>query len=121
MLTKQQVSASDLNKPVSRPWCRYEHDMMRCFDLAIRAPTKPGVRVLNAVAQHATISDGSSVAEILRGWWGADSADTIPGLRSYDRPGHGDGSVFDVQKCYDEIGFRSERRVLVHTTGRARL
>ena len=94
---------------------------MRCFHLAIDAPTKAGVRVLNAVAQHATISEGSSVAEILRGWWGADSADAIPGLQSYDRPGHEDDSVFDVETCYDEIGFRSERRVEVQPTVRARL
>lgn len=100
---------------------RYENDMMRCLHLAIDAPTKPGVRVLNAVARHATVSEGSSVAEILRGWWGAEVANSIPGLQSYDRPGHGDDSVFDVQKCYDEIGFLSERRVEVLQTERARL
>jgi hypothetical protein len=43
--------------------------MMRCLHLAIDAPSKPGVRVLNAAAQHATVPEGASVAEILRGWW----------------------------------------------------
>lgn len=95
--------------------------MMRCLHLAIDAPTKPGVRVLNAVAQHATIPEGGSVAEILRGWWGEEVANSIPGLLSYDRPGHGDDSVFDVQTCYEEIGFMSERRVEILQMESARL
>jgi hypothetical protein len=44
---------------------------------------------------------------------GADEADSIPGLAGFDAPGHGDDSVFDVRKCYEEIGFLSERRVEV--------
>ena len=94
---------------------------MRCLHLAIDAPTKPGVRVLNAVARHATIPEGTSVAEILRGWWGTEVANAVPGLQSYDRPGHGDDSVFDVQECFDELGFLSKKRIEVLPITRAQL
>jgi UDP-glucose 4-epimerase len=99
----------------------YQEDMMRCLKLSIDAPLKPGVRVLNAVAQHATIAEGRTVSDVLREWWGADVADAIPGLSHYDQPGHGDDSIFDTKLCHEEIGFLSEQRVEVEPSPAAKL
>ena len=83
-------------------------DMLRCLDCAIAADLKPGVRVLNAVEQKSTLPPGVSVADVLRGWWGAEVADAIPGLASL-----GDANVWETATAEREIGFLVERRVEV--------
>ena len=122
------IPKENANKPVKPPdsgtglearlvWLAQMHeaDMMQCLDLAIRAKHKPGVRVLNAVAQHAIVAPGTSVPDVLREWYGEEAANAIPGLSRYDEGGDldGDHSIFDTQRCYDEIGFRSKRKVKV--------
>ena len=98
-------------------FCRmYMGDMLRCLQLAIENHHKPGVRVLNAVDQYAVVPDGVTVASVLRGWWGADAVEAIPGLAAM-----GDGSVFDTRLAHKEIGFLAQRRVAVAEVATAKL
>ena len=94
----------------------HEADMMRCLGLAIRAKHKPGVVVLNAVAQHAIVAPGTSVPDLLQKWYDDDeeAANTIPGLPRYKEGDLGaDHAIFDTRQCYKEIGFRSKKKVEV--------
>ena len=62
------------------------------------APHKPGVRILNAAGPRAWAAD--PVAQILRGWWGADVD-----VSSFERPGHESDSVYEVRRIEAELGF----------------
>ena len=80
-----------------------ESDMVRCLELAARAPPKPGVRTLTATARHAFLAPGTSVPNIFRRLYGA-AADAID-FAHYEREGHAQDSIFDCRAIEAELGF----------------
>ena len=87
----------------------YLSDTVRCLTLAAEAPSKPGVRILNAVGAQACAAD--TIPEIMRAWYG-DDADQID-LSHYEQPGHERDPVFDISGIQAELGFVPERPILV--------
>ncbi|TFG65638.1 MAG: NAD(P)-dependent oxidoreductase, partial [Anaerolineales bacterium] len=77
------------------------HDAVRAFAMAVEAPYKPGVRIMNATGPQAWVAD--PVVEILRTWWG-DDVD----LSYFEQPGHAYDAVYDVQRIKEELGFVAE-------------
>lgn len=73
-------------------------DAVRAFMLAVEAPHKPGVRVMNATGPRAWVAD--PMVEVLRAWWG-DDVD----LSHYAEPAHAYDSLYDVRRIRDELGF----------------
>ena len=73
-------------------------DAVRAFASAAEAPMKPGVRILNATAPKAWVAD--PVADVLRGWWGADVD-----VSHFEQPGHAYDAVYDVSRIEQELGF----------------
>jgi nucleoside-diphosphate-sugar epimerase len=73
-------------------------DAVRAFTLALEAPHRPGVRIMNAVGPRAWVAD--PVAEVLRGWWG-DEVD----VSAFERAGHEYDSVFALDRISQELGF----------------
>ena len=86
----------------------YLSDTVRCLRLAVDAPLKPGVRIMNAVSGQACAAD--PVPEIIRAWYGQD-ADRID-MSHYERPGHAYDPVYDISRIRQELGFVPERRVI---------
>lgn len=80
-----------------------ESDMVRCLELAARAPPKPGVRVRNATARHAFLAPGASVPEVFRRLYGS-AADAID-FSHYERAGHEQDSIYDCRAIEAELGF----------------
>ena len=77
-------------------------DAVRAFSLAIEAPYKPGVRIMNAAGPRAWVAD--PVADVLRNWWG-DEVD----LGYFEQPGHEYDSVYCVDRIREELGFVAAR------------
>jgi UDP-glucose 4-epimerase len=77
-------------------------DAVRAFTLAVEAPYRPGVRIMNAASPKAWVAD--PVADILRNWWG-DDVD----LGYFETPGHEYDGVYDVSRIEAELGFVAER------------
>jgi nucleoside-diphosphate-sugar epimerase len=77
-------------------------DAVRALSLAIEAPYKPGMRIMNATGPKAWAAD--PVAEILRNWWG-DEVD----VSYFEQPGHEHDSVYRVDRIRKELGFVAER------------
>ena len=73
-------------------------DAVHAFQLAVEAPHKPGVRIMNAAPPKAWVAD--PVAEILRNWW-KDDVD----LSYFEQPEHEYDSVFDVSQIRKELNF----------------
>jgi len=87
----------------------YLSDAVRCFTMAVEAPHKSGVRVMNAVGRPACVA--CTVPEILRAWYGKD-ADRLD-FSWYERPGHERDPVFRTERIQEEIGFVPERTIPV--------
>ncbi|MEZ4711167.1 MAG: NAD(P)-dependent oxidoreductase, partial [Caldilineaceae bacterium] len=81
-------------------------DTVRCLTVAVEAPHKPGVRIMNAVGAQANVA--STVPELLRAWYGQD-ADQID-FSHYERPGHERDAVYDISRIRAELGFVPEMR-----------
>jgi nucleoside-diphosphate-sugar epimerase len=77
-------------------------DAVRAFSLAIEAPYKPGVRIMNATGPKAWVAD--PVADVLRNWWG-DDVD----LGYFEQPGHEYDTIYRVDRIREELGFVAER------------
>ena len=77
-------------------------DAVGAFSLAVDAPHKPGVRIMNAAGPKAWTA--VPVAEILRNWWG-DEVD----LSYFEQPGHDYDSVYDVSLIREELGFTAKK------------
>lgn len=73
-------------------------DAIEAFALAIEAPFKPGVRVMNLAPPQAWVRD--PVTDILRNWYGND-VDTS----YFEQPGRERASLYDVRKIERELGF----------------
>lgn len=73
-------------------------DALRAFTMAVEAPVKPGVRIMNAAGPEAWAAD--PVADILRNWYG-DAVD----LAHFEQPGHEYAAVYDVSRIAAELGF----------------
>jgi UDP-glucose 4-epimerase len=73
-------------------------DAVRAFTLAIEAPYKPWMRILNATPPRAWVAD--PVADILRNWWG-DEVD----VSHFEQPGHAFDAVYRVDRIREELGF----------------
>lgn len=73
-------------------------DAVRAFTLAAEAPSKPGVRILNATASRAWAS--APTGAILRNWWGSDVD-----LSYFEQPGNIDAAAYDVSAIERELGF----------------
>ena len=73
-------------------------DAVRAFTLAAEAPSKPGVRILNATAARAWTS--APTAAVLRNWWG-DAVD----LRYFEQPGNEYAAAYEVSAIERELGF----------------
>jgi UDP-glucose 4-epimerase len=73
-------------------------DAVRALTMAVEAPYRPGVRILNATCPKAWTA--VPVADILRGWWGNDVD-----LSHYDAQGREKDSVYDVRRIERELGF----------------
>ena len=86
----------------------YLSDTIRCLAMAAEAPSKPGVRIMNAVGTQACAED--TVPKIIRTWYGED-ADQID-LSHYERPGHERDAVYEISRIEQELGFVPERSVL---------
>lgn len=78
-------------------------DAVRAFRLALEAPYRPGLRILNAAGPQAWAAQ--PVAEILRSWWGEDVD-----LSHFEQPGHEYDSVYDVSRIREELGFVAHHR-----------
>lgn len=85
----------------------YLSDTIRCLAMAAEAPSKPGVRIMNAVGTQACAED--TVPKIIRTWYGED-ADGID-LSHYERPGHERDAVYQISRIEQELGFVPERSV----------
>ncbi|MEZ4659697.1 MAG: hypothetical protein R2911_19250 [Caldilineaceae bacterium] len=79
-------------------------DTVRCLTLAVDAPHKPGVRIMNAVGAQANVA--GTVPELLRAWYSQD-ADQID-FAHYERPGHARDAVYDISYIRSELGFAPE-------------
>ncbi|HUT24084.1 MAG TPA: NAD(P)-dependent oxidoreductase [Sumerlaeia bacterium] len=77
-------------------------DAVRAFAMALEAPLKPGVRVMNATGPKAWVKD--PVAKVLRGWYGEDFDASY-----FEQPGREWDSLYDVRRIEKEIGFVAER------------
>jgi UDP-glucose 4-epimerase len=77
-------------------------DAVRACLLAIEAPPKAGVRILNAVGPKSWVA--APVAEILRTWWGA-----AVDVSFYEQRGHERDAVYDPSLIRKELGFTAER------------
>lgn len=73
-------------------------DAVRAFELAVEAPHRPGLRVMNASGPRAWVAE--PMTKILRAWWGDDV-----NLSHYDDAAHAYDSLYDVRRIRDEIGF----------------
>jgi nucleoside-diphosphate-sugar epimerase len=73
-------------------------DAIRAFTMAVEAPVKPGVRIMNATGPQAWVAD--PVADILRNWYG-DEVD----LSHFEQPGHEYAAVYEVSRIEAELGF----------------
>jgi nucleoside-diphosphate-sugar epimerase len=73
-------------------------DALRVFTMAVEAPVRPGVRIMNASGPEAWAAD--PVADILRNWYG-DDVD----LSYFEQPGHEHAAVYDVSRIAAELGF----------------
>lgn len=76
-------------------------DAVRAFTLAVEAPSKPGLRIMNAAGPKAWVA--APVASVLRNWWG-DDVDLSP----FERPGHEFDSVYAVDRIREELGFEAQ-------------
>ena len=76
-------------------------EIIRVYTMAIEAPHKPGVRIMNAAGKRSWTA--VPVTDILKNWWGSDVD-----LSWYDESGHEYDSVFDVNRIENELGFISE-------------
>ena len=77
-------------------------DAARAFALAVEAPYRAGVRIMNAAGPKAWTA--VPVVEILRNWWGSDVD-----LSFFEQPGHEYDSVYDVNLIERDLGFVAER------------
>jgi hypothetical protein len=73
-------------------------DAIRAFPMAVEAPLKPGVRIMNAAGPEAWAAD--PVVDILRNWYG-DEVD----LSYFELPGNEYAAVYDVSRIRAELGF----------------
>lgn len=86
------------------PWALGSITMMQRFQairalcLAVEAPLKPGIRIMNAVSRKAWTAE--PVATVLRNWWG-NSVD----LSYFDVPGQEHNSIFACDRIRNELGF----------------
>jgi nucleoside-diphosphate-sugar epimerase len=87
----------------------YAGDIVSAFDCALKAPHKPGCRVMNLAGKWA--STAVPVVEILRSWFG-DYCNSLD-LSYYSRPGNEKASVFSIRKIKDEIGWEAETNPLI--------
>ena len=76
-------------------------EAVRALCMAVEAPAKPGVRIMNIVPGNAWTS--VPTAAMLSHWWG-DAVD----LACYRQPGHEYASVFDTRRSESELGFATE-------------
>ncbi|MCB9147994.1 MAG: NAD(P)-dependent oxidoreductase [Caldilineaceae bacterium] len=79
-------------------------DTVRCLTLAVEAPHKAGVRIMNAVGAQANVA--GTVPELLHSWYGQD-ADQI-NFAHYEQPGHERDAVYDISYIGSELGFVPE-------------
>ena len=77
-------------------------DAVRAFTLAVEAPYRPGVRIMNAAGPKSWTA--VPVAKILGNWWGNNI-----GLSHFEQPGNEYDSVFDVALIERELGFVAQR------------
>ena len=80
-----------------------ESDIVRCLELAARAPPKPGVRTFNATARHAFLAVGASVPDVFRRLYG-EAASAID-FSHYERKGHEQDSIYDCRAIEVGLGF----------------
>ena len=80
-----------------------ESDIVRCLELAARAPHTPGVRTVNVTARHAFVQGGTSVPQLLRKWYG-EQANAID-MSHYERPGTEQDWMYDCSAVERELGF----------------
>jgi nucleoside-diphosphate-sugar epimerase len=73
-------------------------DAVRAFTLALEAPIKPGVRILNATPPRAWVAD--PVADILSNWWGTDAD-----VSHFRQAGHEFDALYAVDAIRQELGF----------------
>lgn len=73
-------------------------DAVRAFIMALEAPYKPGVRIMNAAGPRAWVA--VPVAQLLRHWWGEDVD-----LSYFEDPDHAYDAVYDVRRIERELGF----------------
>ena len=76
-------------------------DAVQVFSLAVGAPYKPGVRILNALPPKVWAT--APTADLLRNWWG-----TEVDLSHFMKPGNEFAGVFDVSRIRQELGFVAE-------------
>ena len=77
-------------------------DAVRAFIMALEAPYKPGVRIMNAAGPRAWVA--VPVAQLLRHWWGEDVD-----LSYFEDPDHAYDAVYDVRRIERELGFVAQR------------
>lgn len=92
---------------IGRISCMYRSDAVRLFGIAVEAPLKPGVRIMNACAPQAHVAQ--PIPDILRAWYSED-ADKLD-MSWYERPGHEKDALFTLQRVKDELGFVAENIV----------
>lgn len=73
-------------------------DAIRAFSLAVLAPHKPGVRILNTAAERSWAT--APTADILENWWG-DDVD----LSYFRKPGNEFLGAYTVGRIKDELDF----------------
>ena len=73
-------------------------DAVRAFTLAVEAPCKPEVRIMNTCPPKASVAD--PVADLLRNWWG-DDVD----VSYFRQAGHEYDAVHGPSRIRQELGF----------------
>ena len=73
-------------------------DAVRAFTMAVEAPYKPGVRIMNTAGPLSWTA--VPVAEILRNWWG-DEVD----LSYFEQDENQYNSVYQIDLIKQELGF----------------
>ena len=94
------------------PWClggityMLVDDAVDLFAMAVEAPLKPGLRIVNGVCEKSW--SAIPTAEQLRHWYG-DRVD----VSFYDRSGNRYASAYDTTRLKEELGFTAARTLAI--------
>jgi nucleoside-diphosphate-sugar epimerase len=98
-----------VNNPPNLPFVNLGHvslgGVLQAFDLAIKAPAQPGVRVFNVVGRDMNTSD--PVPQVLRASLGARSAQLD--LSWYASPDHAYSPLYTMDKIEKNLGLSLEK------------